>query len=543
MNMHPLLRNARDKQKFKICLISVVDKSYLDEAPLDLLYLADYLVKSKILRRNQIRIIDLDFEDPVKVVKKLKPQLVGLSVITPFYSLAASLATEIKKNCSASLIIGGYHISSLPGKLEQPFDIGVIGEGEETLAELVTAFKKKASVTDKQLSKINGIVFRDKKGELIKTQMRPVLDLNISKPLDWSLLPSEKLYQYQTFLIDGKPQVFKTVRIYSARGCPYNCSFCAHRVVWFGMRFFTAQKVVDEIETLYRDYGVKSFQIMDDTFAISKTRVRELITEMDGRGLLGKVFFSHLFVRANLIDQEFVDLLKEFGAVSVFIGIEFGSERMLQTFKDGKLTNEQVKKATRLFGQANIFVFGSFMLFAPTETKGEVQQTYQLAKWFSEQPNALSLGYSVTTPYPGTKLWNVAVEMKVVDFNNINWDDFLMFDLSSGERDITKIFFYNKLTHEDCERFWDKFAILSNRVQENWENIDGWTEKLIEADYRNQKLRARIALKRRVEDFIDSPQALLGELFTNPNKLYRYFYYLIKDLKRFFKKRDVVSIA
>jgi len=109
-----------------------------------------------------------------------------------------------------------------------------------------------------------------------------------------------------------------------------------------------------------------------------------------------------------------------------------------------------------------------------------------------------------------------------------------MFDLSSGERDMSKIFFYNKLTDKECLQFWDKFAALSNKVQSDWENIDGWTEQLIEADRKNQKLRAKIALKRRIQDIVESPQSLLRELIINPEKLFNYCYYLVKDIRRFF---------
>jgi len=529
--------NKINSKEFRLCLINVVDRSYLDEAPLNLLYLADYLVKNKILSRKQIRIIDLDFEDPVKIVEKFEPNLIGFSVITAFYSLAADIANKIKEKYPVTTIIGGYHISSLPEKLKQPFDIGVLGEGEATLAELVSVFKKnKTSVSDAKLEKIPGITFINKLGKIVKTQIRLAIDTKKADALDWSLLHAEKIFQNQVFLVDGKPQVFKTVRIYSARGCPYNCAFCAHRVVWTGVRYFSAKKVVDEIEALYKDYGVQSFQIMDDTFAISKPRARDLIRELKERNLLGKVFFSHLFIRANLIDEEFVQILKEFGAISVFIGIEFGSARLLKRYKDGQLTNEQVKNSTKLFGKYNIFVFGSFMLFAPTETKEETEETYQLAKWFANQKNALSLGYSVTTPYPGTKLWTEAVDMGILDTDKLVWDDFLMFDLSSGDRDMTKIFFYNDYSDRDTEKIWAKFAKLSNHVQQKLESIPGWTESLIEADRQNQKLRAALALKQRAHDLFVFPKYYLRQILTKPEKITSYFYYFIKDLQRFNKK-------
>ncbi len=506
------------KRKLRICLLSVTSGEYVNEAPLNLLYLAGYLLDKKIIQEAEIKIIDAVADDPVIFIERFQADVVGLSVITPFYPLANEIAMRLKEKFpSIVIVIGGYHISALPRSLEFPFDYAVIGEGEATFAELILLLQKSARPRLIQLRKINGLSFINRKTkEVVVTNPRAVLRLANSSPLPWHLIPPERIFQYQLQPIDKTPTILKSVRLYTSRGCPYNCSFCAHRVVWNGVRFYDAKLVGSEIEHLYKTYGINSFQIMDDTFAISKIRLKTLIEELKNRQLLGKVYFHYLFVRANLIDDEFAKILKEFGAISVFIGIEFGSERMLRLLKDGELSMNHVKKSMSFFRKYKINAFGSFMLFGPTETKIEMNQTYKIAKWFVSQPNALMLGFSVTTPYPGTKLWDIALKEGIVQSNAPNWQDYLMFDVNSGTRDMTKIFFYNGLSDQDCIRIWQKFSVIYEQLIDQWESTPQWKQLSNRVSELNIRNFYKMLLFRRFSHLLNHPDYYYKKVIQSP---------------------------
>lgn len=508
-------------RRIKICLLNATSGEYINEAPLNLLYLASHLFDKKIVEESEVKIIDTVLDDPVTFVDRYQADVVGISVITPFFPLAHEIAVKLRARFpSLVIVIGGYHISSLPTSIAQPFDYGVIGEGEETFAELIQLLQKTQRPTTTQLKKINGLTFVDRQtSQAIVTTPRKAMLLLNAPQLPWHLVPPERIFQYQLQPVDYKPRILKSVRMYTSRGCPYNCSFCAHRVVWKGVRFFDVDLIGQEIEYLYTKLGINSFQIMDDTFAVSKPRLKSLIVELRKRNLLGKVSFHYLFVRANLIDEEFAQLLKEFGAISVFIGIEFGSERMLKFLKDGEQSVEQVKKATLHFQKYDIYVFGSFMLFSPTETVAEMMETYQLAKWFVAQKNALMIGFSVTTPYPGTRVWDMAMREKLLSLDEIDWKDFLMFDINSGSRDMTQVFFYNGLSVAECTKIWQKFSVLYDQLNGRWESIEPWKAMQQQVNKLNQRQLYKMLIKRRIQHVFEYPGYYWKRLTSSPRFL------------------------
>jgi hypothetical protein len=101
-----------------------------------------------------------------------------------------------------------------------------------------------------------------------------------------------------------------------------------------------------------------------------------------------------------------------------------------------------------------------------------------LAKWFSEQTNSLGIGFSVTTPYPGTKLWPYYVSQNKT--TKENWNNYLMFNANSGSREMSHVFFKEKLTHKQCLSIWEKFSKISNNLNKNLDDrfsLKHWQEK------------------------------------------------------------------
>jgi len=522
----------------KICLIDVVDpKNTSHEPPLALVMLASYLIQHNILPISNIKIIDNVDSDPELVIALFRPDIIGFSVKTPFYHIATSLAKKLRRISSACFIIGGYHISALPTYLDKNFDIGVIGEGEKTLSEVVEILKSDSSLSVQKLSSVDSIVFRDDDGELIITKRRPLLFPDEIPYINWDLLPKDRIFYYRPIIKDDRAETMRIGYIFTARGCPYHCSFCAHQVLWpqyRGFRLYSVERVGQEIEFLYRTFGINTIQILDDTFsfAVSISRIRELIKELKKRNLFNKVFFYNIFIRANIVNEELVGLLKELGTLSVFIGIESGSQRILSYLKDGPLTIADIKRAILLFGKAGIYVTGSFMLFSPNEERKDIMKTYELTKWFAKQPNSLTLRHYVTTPYPGTKLWNEAIQKGLIFEDKVNWKDFVMYNARSNK--LPRVFFKNVSSVRDYDKIWKKFSDIKLSMETKLKNKKNWKNAEHKALLENNKLLAlyyrKIAkdnILGRISRLYHNPKVTLRKVKKRPILILKY---IMKDV-------------
>lgn len=142
--------------------------------------------------------------------------LVGVSASSLNIKQAVTLAREIKKHRPLPLLLGGVHISALPLTLPDEFDVGVIGEGEQTFIELLQAFQADGGLAPERLRRIPGLVFREA-GRLVQTPRRPpIADLSEVPPPDRSVLRGD----------------FRRAHVLTSRGCPYHCRFCSSRVFW-----------------------------------------------------------------------------------------------------------------------------------------------------------------------------------------------------------------------------------------------------------------------------------------------------------------------
>jgi radical SAM superfamily enzyme YgiQ (UPF0313 family) len=461
----------KKKQDFKVLLISVKEKLTnmgCENPPLGLLNIAGYLVAKDVIPKKNIKIIDTYYDDPITEIRKFKPNLVGISTITPFYLLARKYATIIKNEFpEVKIILGGSHISSDSTVLDLPFDLGVIGEGEETFLEIIEYFQKNFVSREKDLKAIPGIIFRTKKRKTVLTLKRPLITNLDSIPiLDWSFLPRARTFFDQTILSRNSYISCKSVSLYTSRGCPYHCTFCAYNNVW-GMskvRFFSTKYFGESIYKWYWEEGVEAFCILDDTFATTKNRVKELIEELRQKQLLGKIYFYKIFIRANLVDEEMSRLLEILGVTSVFIGIESGSQKVLDFLKKKSLRLTEVRKCIKLLGDRDIKVMGSFMFFSPGEGRADIKKTVKFIKWFAKQRNAIDVNVCITTPYPGTEIW----EMEETKLLSVDRERYLKLVQIKSDNQQEEIFYLNRLTKEECLKIWRKVVKISSNLEKKW---------------------------------------------------------------------------
>lgn len=339
-----------------------------------------------------------DEKEVKKQISSFKPEIIGISSVTQNYNLAKDYA-QYAKSCGIPVIIGGVHISMLPESLSEDMDVACIGEGEKTIVELFELFIRKGGFPKDELKNIRGIAYRENDGSLMKTGIMPLV-----QNLDGIRMPSRDLLD-----------IGKHSYIFSSRGCPYRCSFCASSRFWNTVRLFSAEYVVKEIKDLYEKYNVKVISFYDDLFIISPQRLADITNLLKKEDLHGKIKFT-CSCRSNLINDNTAKLLKDMGVVSVGLGLESGSGRILNYLKGENASVEHNINAIKILKENDITVNASFVIGSPDETESEMMETYNFIK-----KNRLDLvDIYVLMPLPGTPVWQYALERKLVS-KDMNW--------------------------------------------------------------------------------------------------------------------------
>lgn len=408
--------NRRKKViKMKILLINPPQKSMWTESfssvgsihpSLGLCYIA------AVLRENNIDVEILDAlvlgmtcEEVVKTVKRKSPDVVGLTAMTPTFRNAIKLAEKIKKhNKNITIVLGGIHVSILPEQTlkENPsIDIGIIGEGENTVLELINAIGQ-----GKNLSKIMGIIFR-RKDKLIKTKPRPLIEDLDSIPFPArDLLPPLKVYKTDPANYKRRP----SASMITSRGCPFGCIYCDKVIFGRGFRGRSPQNVVDEIQMLIEDYGIREITFFDELITASKKRVIDICDQIVKRNL--DIIWT-CESRVDTIDLELLKKMKRAGCWQISYGIESGSQKVLDYMKKG-VTIKQVEKCLKLTKSVGMKTRGYFMFGFPIDTVETIGETINFAKKLSLD----HAQFSCFIPFPGTKLHEL-VENE--GFKDVDW--------------------------------------------------------------------------------------------------------------------------
>jgi anaerobic magnesium-protoporphyrin IX monomethyl ester cyclase len=344
-----------------------------------------------------------------KKLMERKPDLVGLSSFTRTYNEAIKISREIKNNFNIPVIIGGHHISAIPDNLDYSMDVGVLGEGENTLLELVKLFEK-GNFNEEGLNSINGIVYRNNEGLLIRTNPRELIP-----ELDILPLP------YRTIVKDVKG--FWNQSIFTSRGCPFRCKYCAISEFWDKIRYHSPERVIMELSELISKTKCEHITIHDDLFGINKKRLKLLVDAIRHEKIHHKVSFI-CNARASVFDDEICQMFVDMNIRSCVFGMESANDRILNYMK-GSTNAKQNQKAIDLCKKHNIVAIPNFIVGFPTETKNEASDTY----WFIRRnmTNLTDFRIFPACPLPGTHLWDYALSKEIVpkEFNDWQELDFI----------------------------------------------------------------------------------------------------------------------
>ena len=394
----------------KLALVSVDAVEALP--PLGLGYLASYLRKYGNFHNTAL----IDKENLFNGIKKEKPDVVGISCTTLDFMKSWALAKQVKQELDLPILLGGFHITALPHKMPKEFDVGVIGEGEDVLLELVNLFEKNGGFHPADLSKIKSLAYWDN-GKVKLTERRKNIE-----PLDRIPFPARDLLKMRGYYLKPARHTFDKLSIgtsiLTTRGCMYNCIFCSQTGFWqHTMRFFSPEYVVAEMREIIDNNKIEMLRIMDDLFAVNKKRVAKIAELMKKEGITDKVEL-HVFGRTNLITEEMCKYLKAMNVKYINFGFESGSERILRFLKKGSVTVEQHKRALRLCEKYGLLVDGSFIFGTPGETKRDIFKTFELVR----DPAIKSVMFFKLTPVPSSAIWDYAFKRGIVN-EDMNWND------------------------------------------------------------------------------------------------------------------------
>ncbi len=367
-----------------------------------LAYLAGYL---RHFASVEIKIIDakferLDFAQTIKRIVDFNPDIVGFTAFTNEIKPAAYTATKIKQALSSCItVIGGVHVTAIPKETLMEFfafDIGVIGEGEQTLLELCNAVAIGGSYRD-----IAGVIYREE-GRLVITPPRARIADQDSIPFPaWDLLPPAKTYYIQ-----------------SERGCPFSCIFCMNpngKVA----RKRSVSNVIDEINLLISTFKPNRISFGDELFSVDMERAKNLIDAIKVNKIGEKVKWD-VQTHVHYVDYEMFLQFKAANVDRVELGIETGDAESLR--KMGKGTNlGKIFAAIEAGKKAGVNIGTFFLLGQPNETLKSLQSTVDLAV----KLNPTLPMFGLMTPYPGTEVAKMAAKGEAgYKLLTTNWDEY-----------------------------------------------------------------------------------------------------------------------
>jgi len=334
-----------------------------------------------------------------ETIEDCNPKMVGITYLTPIMHSAQKVASLVKEfDENIVVIAGGHHPSFCPEEtLKNPdIDIVVRGEGEIPLLELCNAFLSGKP----DLKTIRGIHFREN-GGIVGTA-----DSDLIPDLDSLPFPAREL------VLNCDYDRYRLHYMITARGCPYNCTFCSDKKLWKGkVRRRSLKNVMEEMKQLSRTYDIKYVDIVDGTFTYDRRYLTDFCNEMIQEGLGIKWRCS---ARYDNLDQKIIDLMKKADCNGLYLGLESGSQKILDSI-DKKTTVEDIVKTSEIIHQSGIISVTAILLGLPQEDARDIEDTLDLM----ERIKTSIFDINNFVPLPGTPLYDGRqVDWKKVGFKS-----------------------------------------------------------------------------------------------------------------------------
>jgi len=407
--------------------------------PVGLGHLASVLMKEG----HEVGVLDiwaqqLSRDEVLRRIPGLDYDVIGITGLSTQYNYVKWLAENLKQHYDKPIVAGGPVATFSPELLLQHslVDFCVISEGEIILPNLLRNLHEPAQV--------KGISFREN-GKIVSTPPEQYV-----KDLD-SLgfaLRDRKIFATDIYLkegyLDGHPDI-KAMNVMTNRGCPYSCDFCSK--TFKRVRTRSVPHIRKEIEMLKEEFGVGAIFFNDELLVLNKSRIYELCEALKPLKMLWQGQ-----ARVNTVDEDVLRCMKDAGCVAVGLGIESGSQRILDRMNK-QTTVAQNLTALEAAKRAGLEVIVQCIFGYPGECDETIAETID----FFKKADHLHQGFFVLTPLPGTSLYEWTRQQEIIE----NEDKYLS-GLEAGYNTDRKALV--NFTEFGLDEYYDKKRRLENRI-------------------------------------------------------------------------------
>lgn len=369
--------------------------------------------------RNKYDVIILDERLENDILAKIDSLLddtvlcLGLSVMTG-EQISSAIYLSKKYHGKIKIVWGGVHPTILPVDTikEDYIDYIIRGDGEEAFLNLLTYL---------DTGKVENQLFLSKTNQNLKINF--FTNLNESN-IDFFVEPIRNEY----FL--KRDDLEKAFTIETSRGCPHQCAFCHNTILGHKYRTVDTEYVINSIGYLKNQYGIDGVVFQEDNFFLDIKRVKTIVNKLTQFGNIGWKANSRISYFSRFAeDEQLMHSLLESNCKVLQFGIESGSNRILKLINK-KITTEDVIAVNRKLSKFNIKLRYNFIIGFPTETVDEIKQTLSLIeRLMCENPNLEPPFVNIYTPYPGTPIFDLAVEQGFIppttleEWGQISWNN------------------------------------------------------------------------------------------------------------------------
>jgi len=341
------------------------------------------------------RFTETEYQILINELKEYKPDIIGFNVTAAIAEPNIELTRRLREHFTVPMLWGGTAPTLEPELSIKHADIICINEGEEVIVELANLIDKGADI-----SGIQGTWYKTKSGEIIKNPKRPLLDLNkIQRPL-WDKT-------YNTFIDDNKlklnyfPRMMKKeYPIMTQRGCPFSCSFCieSRYQELFGKKDSLRRRdphlVIEELQWAKSALPIKKILFYDDVFTVNPRWLDEFLPMYKRE--IDLPFWCYTYPTTH--NPQILKLLKDHGCVSVGMGVQTGSERLLKGAYNRPTKLDRLIESAKEIVDAGLEGTFDLITRGPFDTEDDLRSTFNLLLDFPKELHCLGFGRMALMP-------------------------------------------------------------------------------------------------------------------------------------------------
>ena len=420
--------------------------------PLSYAYLAGYLREMgedvRILFRSS------NHNELVKQIMQLNPVLVGFGNLFPELKEIGNIIELLNKaGRQFPIVLGGQMVTPIPEFAVKVTgaDFGVIGEGEIILHQLVTALRQ-----GQDISSVKGLVIRQADEVLFTGTGDFIKDLTKLPAIPYDLFPEEQWLPIGRWYTDHRPQPHwrfedRVINVHGGRGCPFKCNFCYHHSK---PRYRPIPIMIAEGTEALDRFGGNMLYFSDDLVLSSPKRAGQLVGALRELKRPIQYSISSRFDILDKIDDELLYEMKETGCRIMGLGIESGSDRILDII--GKnCTAETILTGLERLKKVGILPTVSIMVGQYTETREDVEASIKLMRESVRNNPNIQCGFPITTPFPGSKLYDIALKEGYIRDHQDFYDKFF-----STPRDLKKVVNLTSMTDKELLKMHKKIKTV-----------------------------------------------------------------------------------